>query len=112
MLNQQPSLGRIFRALGDPTRRAIVEQLSHGEASVSQIAKPMPVSLAAIMQHVQILEASGLISTRKRGRLRLCALETRSLSVLEGWIAQRRETRKADFDRLGTLLNDERQIEK
>ena len=71
MLNYR-LLDRVFRALADPTRRAIIERLSDGDASVSDLAEPLPISLAAVMQHVQALEQTGLIHTEKAGRVRTC----------------------------------------
>jgi DNA-binding transcriptional ArsR family regulator len=80
----------VFRALADPTRRAIIERLSDGDASVSDLAEPLPISLAAVVQHVQALEQSGLIHTEKAGRVRTCRLEPQALRLLDQWITQRR----------------------
>ena len=84
------ALDSVFRALADPTRRAIIERLSDGDASVSDLAEPLPISLAAVMQHVQALEQSGLIHTEKAGRVRTCRLEPQALRLLDQWIARRR----------------------
>ena len=89
MLNYR-ALDSVFRALADPTRRAIIERLSDGDAFVSDLAEPLPISLAAVMQHVQALEQSGLIHTEKAGRVRTCRLEPQALRVLDQWITQRR----------------------
>jgi len=89
MLNYR-ALDRVFRALADPTRRIIIERLSDGDASVSELAEPLRISLAAVVQHVQALEQSGLIHTDKAGRVRSCRLEPQALRLLDQWIAQRR----------------------
>jgi DNA-binding transcriptional ArsR family regulator len=83
------ALDSVFRALADPTRRAIIERLSDGDASVSDLAEPLPISLAAVMQHVQALEQSGLIHTENAGRVRTCRLEPQALRLLDQWIARR-----------------------
>src|SRR5581483_1764308 len=91
MLNHaSASLDRVFQALADPTRRQIVERLSSGPASVSELARPLPMSLPAVVQHLQVLEASGIVSTTKVGRVRTCRIEPEALSVAERWIAARR----------------------
>jgi DNA-binding transcriptional ArsR family regulator len=84
------ALDSVFRALADPTRRAIIERLSDGDASVSDLAEPLPISLAAVVQQVQALEQSGLIHTEKAGRVRTCRLEPQALRLLDQWITQRR----------------------
>src|SRR5271170_2928805 len=104
MLNQQASIDRVFQALGDPTRRAIVEKLSEGPISVSRLAAPLAITLAAVVQHLQILEASGLVRTEKAGRVRTCQIEPAGLSVAETWISERRAIWERRFDRLGDLL--------
>ena len=85
------ALDRIFDALGDPTRRWIVEVLCDGEDSVSRIAEPLPLALTTILQHIKVLEQSGLIHTQKIGRERRCRIEPQGLRLLERWIAQRRQ---------------------
>ena len=85
-------------------RRAIVLRLSRGNASVSDLASPLDMSLAAVVQHVQALEASGLVKTVKVGRVRTCELDTRTLSLAERWLSQRRVQWETHFDRLGALL--------
>ena len=94
----------VFHALGDPTRRAIVVHLGRGPASVSELAAPLPISLAAVVQHVQVLEASGLVATRKQGRVRTCHLETDALLEAERWLAQRRVMWEGRLDRLEALM--------
>ena len=98
------NIDRVFQALGDPTRRAIVEKLSEGPISVSQLAKPLEITLAAVVQHLQVLEESGLVQTEKVGRVRTCRIEPAGLSAAEQWIADRRSTWERRFDRLGDLL--------
>ncbi len=97
---------RIFHALGDPTRRAIVEKLSEGPVSISQLALPLVMTLAAVVQHVQILEESGLVRTEKTGRVRTCRMEPAGLSLMEQWIRERRATWEHRFDRLAELLSE------
>ncbi len=105
MLNYSPaSLDRVFQALADPTRRQIVERLSRGPASVSELARPLPMSLPAVVQHLQVLEASGLVSTTKAGRVRTCRIEPEVLSLAERWIAARRTSWEQRLDRLGEFL--------
>jgi DNA-binding transcriptional ArsR family regulator len=104
MLNQRASINRVFHALGDPTRRAIVEKLSEGPISVSRLAVPLDMTLAAVIQHLQVLEKSGLVHTEKVGRVRTCRIEPSGLSVAEQWIEDRRSLWEKRFDRLGDLL--------
>jgi DNA-binding transcriptional ArsR family regulator len=104
MLNHSKSLDRIFYALSDQSRRLIVEQLSKKEASVSELAQPLKMSMPAVVQHIQILEESGLIRTQKSGRVRTCRIEPRSLEVIEGWLTQRRRLWERNLDRLGEFL--------
>jgi DNA-binding transcriptional ArsR family regulator len=106
MLNYQAPLDRVFHALADPTRRAMVERLSRGPASVSQLAQPLPISLPAVMQHLQILEASGLVRSIKAGRVRTCHIEPAALMSVEQWITQRRQGWERRFDRLGEILGE------
>jgi DNA-binding transcriptional ArsR family regulator len=104
MLNQRASVNRVFHALGDPTRRAIIEKLSEGPISVSRLAVPLDMTLAAVIQHLQVLEKSGLVHTEKVGRVRTCRIEPSGLSVAEQWIEDRRSLWEKRFDRLGELL--------
>ena len=101
---QHQSLDRVFQALADPTRRSIVDRLSKGDASVSELAQPLTMSLAAVVQHVQLLEASGLVRTRKTGRVRHCHLDREVLSQAETWLSQRRTLWEDNLDRLGEVL--------
>ena len=104
MLNQQDQLDRLFHALADPARRAIVERLSRGPTPVSELARPLPMSLPAAMQHLGVLEAAGLVRSEKVGRVRTCAIEPASLSLAETWIHARRIEWVRRLDRLGEYL--------
>ena len=106
MTQPKANVHRVFHALGDPTRRKIVEQLSERPYSVSQLAIPLAITVAAVVQHLQILEESGLVRTAKLGRVRTCRIETTGLSVMEQWISERRTTWEKRFDRLGDLLEE------
>lgn len=97
----------IFHALGDPTRRAMVEKLSEGPRSVSRLAEPFDMSLAAVVQHLQVLEESGLVRTEKVGRIRTCSVDPAGLAVLAGWVADRRSIWDRRLDRLGDLLGSD-----
>jgi DNA-binding transcriptional ArsR family regulator len=104
MPSPRPKVDRVFHALGDPTRRAIVERLSRGPRSVSHLATPLGITLTGVAQHLQVLEDSGLVRTDKTGRVRTCRLEPSGLSVLEQWIRTQRSTWERRLDRLGDLL--------
>ena len=101
------NIDRVFHALGDPTRRAIVERLSGGPISVSQLAKPLAITLAAVVQHLQVLETSGLVHTEKVGRTRTCRIEPEGLSAAEQWIADRRTEWERRLDQLAEFLAEE-----
>ena len=104
MLNQQPELDRLFHALSDPARRAIVARLSHGPAPVSELARPLPMSLPSVLQHIDVLQAAGLVRSEKIGRVRTCAIEPQALSLAEQWINARRIEWQHRLDRLGDYL--------
>jgi DNA-binding transcriptional ArsR family regulator len=104
MLNYAPDLDRAFQALADPGRRLMVEQLSRGPASVSELGRPLHMSLAAVLQHVRVLEASGLVRSQKVGRTRTCSLNPVALRSAEDWIADRRRTVGRRLDRLAAYL--------
>ena len=104
MLNQPSDLNLLFHALADPWRRAMVERLSRGPAPVSELARPLPMSLPAAMQHLGVLEAAGLVRSQKAGRVRTCAIEPRALSQAERWINARRVEWENRLDRLGDYL--------
>jgi DNA-binding transcriptional ArsR family regulator len=108
MLNQSAaqsaSLDLMFQALADPGRRSMLERLTRGPASVSDLAKPLAMSLPAVVQHLQVLVASGLVKTEKIGRVRTCQLEPTALRSVEQWIADRRMVWERRLDRLGDYL--------
>ena len=104
VLNQSAPLDRVFQALADPSRRLMVERLTCGPASVSELARPLEMSLAAVVQHVQVLEASGLVRSEKVGRVRTCTIEPAGLRTAEQWIAERRTSWEHRLDRLGGFL--------
>lgn len=104
MIRKKPNIDRVFHALGDPSRRAIMEKLGEGPISVSRLAEPLAITLAAVVQHLQVLEESGLVQTEKVGRVRTCRIEPAGLSVAEQWIGDRRSTWERRLDRLGDLL--------
>lgn len=107
MLNDQAALDLVFHALADPTRRAIIERLTRGPASVSELAAPMAMSLAAVMQHLQVLEESRLLRTEKRGRVRTCMIDPDVLARAEAWLTGRRTFWENQFDRLGEVLAED-----
>jgi DNA-binding transcriptional ArsR family regulator len=99
-------MDRVLHALADPSRRVIVERLSNGPASVSELARPLPMSLPAVIQHVQVLEASGLVRSKKVGRVRTCRMEPAALRPVERWIGARRSSWERRLDRLGEYLDE------
>lgn len=111
MLQYHGSLDLAFQALSDPTRRAMVERLSRGPASVSELAAPFPMSMSAVAQHLKILEASGLVASEKTGRVRTCRVDARALSAAERWINDRRLSVERSLDRLGAFLDETRDEE-
>jgi DNA-binding transcriptional ArsR family regulator len=100
--------GRVFHALGDATRRAIVKKLSERPQSVSSLAVPLGITLTAVVQHLQVLEASGLVRTEKEGRVRTCRMETAGLAAAEQWIAGVRSAWERRLDRLREFLDEEK----
>jgi DNA-binding transcriptional ArsR family regulator len=104
MLHQQAPLDLLFHALADPARRNMIERLSRGPASVSELAKPLAMSLAAVVQHLHVLEASGIVASEKTGRVRTCRIEPDGLSLAEQWINERRAGWERRLDRLGAYL--------
>ncbi len=103
MLNLH-AIDATFRALAEPTRRAIVERLSLGPASVSDLARPFDMSLAAVVQHLQVLEECGLIRSEKQGRVRTCRIDPAGLGGIADWVAERRSLMERRFDRLAAIL--------
>src|SRR5215469_3398091 len=104
MLNYSSALDRVFQALADPTRRLMVERLARGPASVSELAAPLDMSLPAVVQHLQLLEASGLVRSEKTGRVRTCRIDAKALGKAEDWIAARRASWERRLDRLDAYL--------
>jgi DNA-binding transcriptional ArsR family regulator len=106
VLKYSEQLDLRFQALADPTRRAILDRLTRGPASVSDLAAPFAVTLAAVMQHLRLLEEAGLVSSAKAGRVRTCQIEPDALRSVEDWIIDRRTTWEHRLDRLGALLDE------
>jgi DNA-binding transcriptional ArsR family regulator len=106
MLDQVIDLDRTFQALADQSRRTMVERLTLGPASVSQLAEPLAMSLAAVLQHVQVLESCGLVKTEKVGRTRTCRIEPAAMTAAEQWITDRRRGWEARLDLLGDVLKE------
>ena len=107
---EREAVDRVFHALADPSRRVIVERLSLGPATVSELAQPLPMSLSAVVQHLQVLQGSGLVRSEKVGRVRTCRIEPAALRPVERWIGARRSSWESRLDRLGEYLaegNDE-----
>jgi DNA-binding transcriptional ArsR family regulator len=105
----QTRIDQVFHALGDPTRRRLVEQLCRGPASASDLAEPLGITLAAVVQHLQVLERSGVVRTQKVGRVRTCRIEPAGLNVAAEWIAERKSLWERRLDRLGDILAQEEQ---
>jgi DNA-binding transcriptional ArsR family regulator len=106
MPSPEIDIDRLFHALGDPTRRTILDRLSEGPLSVSRLAAPLGITLTAVAQHLQVLEECGLVHTEKLGRVRTCRIETAGFSVLEQWIRAHRSTWERRLDRLDDLLGE------
>jgi DNA-binding transcriptional ArsR family regulator len=109
MPEQSPQIDRLFHALGDPTRRAILDRLAKGPASVTRLAEPLGVTLTAVAQHLQILEEVSLVHTEKLGRVRTCRIEPAGFHVLKNWIRDHRTAWERKLDRLGEFLAEEDQ---
>lgn len=107
MLNQSQALDRVFAALSDPTRRTIVARLARGPASVSELAKPFRMSLPSIVQHLKVLEESGLVKSTKVGRIRTCRIEPKRLDGAQSWLGRQRALWDARFDRLDAVLMED-----
>ena len=104
MLNNEAALDLVFHALSDPARRAMVARLTRGPAPVSELAKPLDMSLSAVVQHLAVLETSGLVRSEKTGRVRTCRIEPKTLRSAEQWITERRTVWERRLDRLGKYL--------
>lgn len=107
MLHQPDQLDLMFQALADPNRRQMVQRLCEGPASVSELARPLEMTLSAVVQHLSVLEGAGLVRSQKLGRVRTCRLETQALRAAERWISERRNLWERRFDRLGALLAEQ-----
>ena len=112
MPNQAADLDNVFRALADPTRRAVVQRLSQGPASVSELAAPFDMALPSFMQHLRVLEESGLMRSKKAGRVRTCEIKPKQLAKAETWISRQRAVWEARFDRLDAYLHELKAQEK
>ena len=112
MLNDSIALDRAFAALADPVRRGMLARLAQGPASVSELASPLPISLPAVLQHLKALETSGLVASRKSGRVRTVRIEPGVLTAAESWLVDRRREWEARLDRfedyVATLKNGEK----
>ena len=104
MPNQLSPLDQVFHALADPTRRGMVERLVRGPATVSELSRPLEMSLPAVLQHLQVLEASGLVRSEKAGRVRTCRIEPDALRAAEAWVTGQRTAWETRLDRLGDYL--------
>ena len=109
MAKRKIDIDRLFHALGDPTRRAILDRLTRGPLSVSALAEPLGITLTAVMQHLQILEEARLAATEKLGRVRTCRIEPAGFDVLQQWIRDHRSTWERKLDRLGELLDEDQE---
>jgi DNA-binding transcriptional ArsR family regulator len=101
---QSEPLDLAFQALSDPGRRAMVERLSFGPASVSNLAKPLPMTLSAVMQHLKVLEEAGLVKSEKTGRVRTCTLDVGAMTRVEQWVAERKRFWEQQYDQLDAYL--------
>jgi DNA-binding transcriptional ArsR family regulator len=104
MLSHQSDLNRVFHALSDPARREMVERLTRGPMSVTDLARPLPMSLPAVMQHIQVLQSAGLVDTEKVGRVRTCSVQPDIFASVENWINACRAEWESRLDRLGDYL--------
>ena len=112
MAQYSERLDGIFQALADPTRRAVLQRLSRGPASISELAEPFDMALPSFMKHIRLLEGSGWIQTRKEGRVRTCGLDKKSLAAAEAWLSAQRAIWEARTDRLEQFLAAAKRREK
>jgi DNA-binding transcriptional ArsR family regulator len=103
----EPPINVVFHALSDANRRAMIDRLLDGPASVSELARPLAISLPAVVQHLHVLETSGVVRSHKIGRVRTCEIEPLALITAERWISERRATWEARLDRLGGFLAED-----
>jgi DNA-binding transcriptional ArsR family regulator len=111
MANQSLPLNRVFQALGDPTRRAVLERLSGGPATVSELAQPFEMALPSFSQHLDVLENCGLVRSRKTGRVRTYQLAPQPLEVAEQWMVRQRAIWERRLDQLDNFLSDRKEPE-
>ncbi|NWG53238.1 MAG: helix-turn-helix transcriptional regulator [Hydrogenophilaceae bacterium] len=104
MLNRSADLDAMFQALADPTRRAVISRLARGPASVSELAKPLKMSLPAITPHLRLLEESGFVVSEKVGRVRTCRIQPKRLAAAQSWLAKQRAAWEARFDRMDKFI--------
>jgi len=104
---REKDIDLLFQALADPSRRAMVDRLTRGPASVSELARPLEMSLPAVVQHLHVLETSGLVHSQKLGRVRTCTVEPVALRAAERWLADRRAFWEESLDRLGDYLAED-----
>jgi len=104
MANYSAGLDSVFHALADPTRRAVIQRLGQGPATVSELAEPFAMALPSFMKHVGVLEEAGLIRSRKLGRVRTCVLERRKLAAAERWFGEQRAIWEDRYQNLDNLL--------
>lgn len=104
MANQSPDLSRIFHALSDPTRRAVLTRLAHGPAPVTELAAPTGLSLPTVLRHIAVLEEAGLIATAKGGRVRSCVIVPAALAPVRTWLDDQRDLWEARLDRLDSFV--------
>lgn len=105
------TLSRIFQALSDPTRRAVLDRLGKGSASVSDLAERFDMALPSFMRHIRLLEDSGLIRTRKKGRVRTCAIDTKRFAEIEEWLSKQRASWESRTDRLEQFVTAQEKTE-
>ena len=108
----EPELDNVFQALADPTRRAVLARLTEGPASVSELARPFEMALPSFLQHLKVLEESGLVTSKKKGRVRTCEAQFAALSEAEEWIAHQRAVWEGRLDRLDAYLKTLQSTEK
>ncbi len=112
MLQYQQALDQTFQALADPGRRLMIERLSRGPASVSELAKPLEMTMSAVVQHLHVLEESGLVRSEKVGRVRTCRIDRKALGAAERWMSERRAEWERHLDALGEYLEAQERNEK
>ena len=105
MGNNYAALDTVFHALADPTRRAVIQRLGQGPATVSELAEPIDMALPSFVKNIAVLEASGLIGSKKIGRIRTCTLKPRKLAAAERWFGEQRALWESRYNNLDNLLS-------